>query len=672
MNQYLPLLFSLLLILSSCDMSLPDDAIEPQAAGPSLGQLDVPEDFEFVMAAKQRLTIQVQDSSGQLLSDVPFGLYTGPVDRGGLLLGSGATDESGTFSTEIVLSTDQGIIYAYTPYGTIVPNQMISISDGETIFQWGTGEAVVSGSRTASASTFECGSNFYQVIGNSLKKLDVLSKTYLSVGNASSNYNGIGFNSQDNFIYGMKKKGDGNIELWKINTDGSETNLGQIAGYTGNNSYKGDFDLNGNLYAPYFNNGSWSLFITDVDQTPLTATNQALTELNQVDNSHDFAYNPITDKFYSLTQKSELIELDHHALTIKVIANLNADLGNGTYGALWCDSSGNIYMSENKSGNIYKIVMDVNGSPANAVFVMQGQSTNQNDGASCPLATSPFEDTDGDGVLDGIDVYPDDEELAYASYYPAKSAYGTYAFEDLWPLEGDYDFNDLVIDYNFEYAKNPLNKISKLILRFKVKAIGAGYKNSFGISFDDLTPSQIASVSGTETSTISIAANGTENGQSSAVIMVFDDGHGLFGMETGKFINSGGTGFVTKAPYELTIEVDLTQGLDAIGTVNPFIYTRDDRGSEIHMLNYPPTDLMNTNLFNQHDDLSDPTSGKFYSGRNGLPWGLEFPSNFNHPIEKTNALNAYPKFNNWIMSGGLSDTDWYEINHAVVDSIYVQ
>jgi hypothetical protein len=32
--------------------------------------------------------------------------------------------------------------------------------------------------------------------------------------------------------------------------------------------------------------------------------------------------------------------------------------------------------------------------------------------------------------------------------------YGTLAYEDLWPSKGDYDFNDLVVDYDFNIVKN--------------------------------------------------------------------------------------------------------------------------------------------------------------------------------------------------------------------------
>ncbi len=667
------LLVPFLLLFSSCELSLPDEELQSPEDVESMEELQVPEDFEFTISRTQLLTLEVSDSNGQALSGVPFGIYNGPADRGGDLLSAGATNEAGLVSFEISIPSSQEKVYAYTPYGIITQNQMIPLSDEDLIFQWGSGETVPDGSRRMQSSSFECAAAFYQVIGNSLKKLDVLSGTYITVGDAKTNYNGIGYNVEDSLIYGTRKD-NGNIHLWRIGTDGKETDLGAISGYTGNNAYKGDFNLNGNLYSPYFESGNWTLFITDVSETPLNATSSSITELNEVANAHDFAYNALQNKFYGMTQNSELIELDHQNLTIQVIKNYQSEIGNGTYGALWCDVNGNIYCGNNQNGDIHKITMTENGTPTDITYIMTSQSTNNNDGASCPLSTAPTDDTDDDTVLDGIDEYPTDPNIAYATFLPAKNVFGSYAFEDLWPAKGDYDFNDLIINYNYEIAKDPANDIEKIIMRFRIRAIGAGFQSSFGVSFDDLIPSQISSVSGTETTTISTASNGVENGQSKAVIIVFDNGQSLFGEQPGKFINSGGTGpgYVEKDSYELTIEINLINGISNVGRINPFIYTKGVRGNEIHMKNYPPTDLVNTSLLNTQHDKSNSSTGVYYQTSNGLPWAMEFPASFNYPIERVEVLKAYPKFGNWVLSAGTNDTDWYDINNARVDSVFIK
>ena len=80
-----------------------------------------------------------------------------------------------------------------------------------------------------------------------------------------------------------------------------------------------------------------------------------------------------------------------------------------------------------------------------------------------------------------------------ASYTPNASSYGTYAFEDFWPKKGDYDFNDFVIGYNYEVARNASNDIW-VEMNLRLKALGAGFQSGFGISLDGVPSSAISSV----------------------------------------------------------------------------------------------------------------------------------------------------------------------------------
>lgn len=70
---------------------------------------------------------------------------------------------------------------------------------------------------------------------------------------------------------------------------------------------------------------------------------------------------------------------------------------------------------------------------------------------------------------------------------------GTYVFEDLWPNEGDYDFNDLIIEYHIskKYCPNYLNqgirKVKAIEMDFDLKTLGAGYTgNAFAIRFNGM------------------------------------------------------------------------------------------------------------------------------------------------------------------------------------------
>ncbi len=277
-----------------------------------------------------------------------------------------------------------------------------------------------------------------------------------------------------------------------------------------------------------------------------------------------------------------------------------------------------------------------------------------------PLDPTPT-DTDGDGISDDIDEYPTDPELAFNNYYSSKDHYGTLAFEDLWPSTGDYDFNDLVLDYNFNRVTNAQNKVVKLVSKFVVRAIGASYHNGFGFEMEGINPNQIAWVHGQNLlhNIVTVNSNGTEAGQSNATIIVFDDawdhGHGNTRLDRDFIV-----------PDTMTLELKLTSpmtvGNFGLAPFNPFIFVNGDRGREVHLADYNPTDLANFSYFGTNDDTSEPGSGRFYKTENNLPFGLNIVSKFDYPIEKAPINNAHLKFIPWVESSGSLFQDWYMDN----------
>lgn len=54
---------------------------------------------------------------------------------------------------------------------------------------------------------------------------------------------------------------------------------------------------------------------------------------------------------------------------------------------------------------------------------------------------------------------------------PFDAQHGTLAFKDLWPSKGDYDFNDLVVDYTYKRLKS-VGGITDIQLEFQPMARG--------------------------------------------------------------------------------------------------------------------------------------------------------------------------------------------------------
>jgi LruC domain-containing protein len=276
-------------------------------------------------------------------------------------------------------------------------------------------------------------------------------------------------------------------------------------------------------------------------------------------------------------------------------------------------------------------------------------------------------DADHDGIPDAFDDYPADPLRAFNNFYPA-TGYGTLAFEDLWPGQGDYDFNDLVCDYSFKIVTNASNKVVEIFPTFIIKAFGASLHNGFGFQFanDQISQTHL-DFSGHQLTAgyITLGANGLESGQTKPTFILFDDAFGLMqhpGSGTG--VNTTpGSAYV--APDTLSLHIEFTGGsyslaqLD-ISNFNPFLMVGLNRGHEVHLPDNPPTSLVNPGLFGQGQDNSIPSSGRYYKTANNLPWAINIYERFDYPQEKVDIINAYNHFVQWAESSGTLFPDWYQ------------
>ncbi|MCE1202423.1 MAG: Ig-like domain-containing protein [Bacteroidia bacterium] len=254
-----------------------------------------------------------------------------------------------------------------------------------------------------------------------------------------------------------------------------------------------------------------------------------------------------------------------------------------------------------------------------------------------------------------------------SNLFPATGP-GTLAYEDLWPAKGDYDFNDMVIDYQFEIIANTSNKVEQLIGTFTIKAFGASYENGFGFQLQsNISPTSITSVTGHQLTdnVVTLLSNGTEAGQSKPTFILFDNAFAHMphpGMGIGVNTTPGAP-YVTPVTMVMTINFEPNVvGINDlnIGNFNPFIIVNKVRSHEVHLPYYPPTDLANMSLFGQDDDNSNPSTNRWYVTSNNLPWAINIYESFDYPIEKQDIIGAHLKFAAWAMSGGIQFPDWYK------------
>ena len=292
------------------------------------------------------------------------------------------------------------------------------------------------------------------------------------------------------------------------------------------------------------------------------------------------------------------------------------------------------------------------------------------------FAQSP-PDQDGDGVPDANDAYPKDPARAFNIYNPAMG-YGTLAFEDLWPSKGDYDFNDLVVDYRFKTVTNANNKISEVIATFVIRAIGAGQHNGFGFQLPGAAVAGAdVEVTGSKLSEgiITLNPNGTEAGQEKITMIVFDDAYKLMPFAGGFGVNvEPGAKYVK--PDTTIIAMSFKPNTYSMADVsidhfNPFLIVNLNRGKEIHLPDNLPTTLANPAFFKTGNDDSDPALGRYYKTKTNLPWAIRISSGFDYTIERAQITSAYLKFAAWAESAGVQYPDLYQKNNGYRNESYI-
>ena len=285
-----------------------------------------------------------------------------------------------------------------------------------------------------------------------------------------------------------------------------------------------------------------------------------------------------------------------------------------------------------------------------AYQVLQNLNYKINDLGSLPCSVSDLAniDTDGDGIIDDLDDYPNDSVRAFESYTPSQIGWGSLTFEDLWPYKGDNDFNDLTMNYRFIEVSNSQNMVVELIAKLKINNIGASYRNGFGIEFPFSSNiiSQATGFNLTE-SLITTDSKGLEANQANPVVIVFDNA----------FENQDDT-------LSIVISFNNPVASAQLGSppYNPFIFIDSDRGRELHLSDHPPTSLVNSSYLNSGSDASNLTTGAYYKTQQNHPWALDIIHEIRVPLEKTDINQAYNYFSDWAESSGTTYADWYKDN----------
>jgi LruC domain-containing protein len=281
-------------------------------------------------------------------------------------------------------------------------------------------------------------------------------------------------------------------------------------------------------------------------------------------------------------------------------------------------------------------------------------------------------DTDGDTIPDDLDAFPKDPERASRKFYPSAIGQGSFAFEDNWPRQGDFDMNDLVVGYRTVETLNARNEVVDLQLNYQITARGANDDNAFAVHLPGVAPGSIDSTRSTlkigDKEAVSVVP---EKGQHEAVVILAPSVNSL--TNTGV---KGTCGFFntvnkcarhTPVPVVANLHFDPPLAPSQLGAApyNPFIYKNRyaGRGREVHLVDHPPTDLADPKLFGTDADASRPAEGLYYRTTAGLPFALDIPETWRYPTEWSPLHKVYLNFSSWAAgTDSIAADRWYMTN----------
>ena len=262
--------------------------------------------------------------------------------------------------------------------------------------------------------------------------------------------------------------------------------------------------------------------------------------------------------------------------------------------------------------------------------------------------------TPSDAITEDVpDVKPEEPKPV------AVKKQGLLLYEDLWPYQGDFDMNDVVVKYVAEQTKNTDNAVTAAQIDFTILHSGASLNNSFAYQDANIANAQVSVTGGEGAPQPTIDRT---NNIVRLADMLLD---------------------YANLPNKVTFTVNYTYNRPISSyqeaPFNPFITSNSEQGKEVHLTNYLPTVMADKGWFERNThDFSNPALGLYYitfenhSAKTAAERGQQLPFAINIVFDSEAAMNAfkitregkpvykhYLSFSNWVRTGGKEDSDWY-------------
>lgn len=252
-----------------------------------------------------------------------------------------------------------------------------------------------------------------------------------------------------------------------------------------------------------------------------------------------------------------------------------------------------------------------------------------------------------------------------------KSA-AVYAFEDLWPYQGDYDFNDVIVDYKRETIFTQGKKIAESFilktyqniagnqngLGVQINRTGSGYSDNFESqgSMSCLIKKKGSDVY--EPVELAYEPKNVDGNNRKPVYLITDNVQENMGAE-----------YKLTYTFNYAVEPNKDLGIDIL----PFIYRNLDNGKrwEVHIAKEKPTFKMDESLFGMGDDASRSNSDYCFIRKRGgkYPFAIRLEGAtvedikplLNPANERKSIDTIYPGYKTWCDNyGNQKYANWYK------------
>jgi LruC domain-containing protein len=228
------------------------------------------------------------------------------------------------------------------------------------------------------------------------------------------------------------------------------------------------------------------------------------------------------------------------------------------------------------------------------------------------------------------------------------TSHGVYAFEDKWPQRGDYDMNDVMLDYKHEMQFNSSGNVTKEIISFTTYQNYVTLQSGLALKLETkVTPNSIVmkkKAPGADAKT----ANFTKEGN---YYYLTDNITGELG-----------------STYIFEVTYSSGQTLSNLATTEPFLYRDEDgRRWEVHLPYKAPTSKMDKSYFGTGDDASNQSAGRYFVRKGEYPFAfylddarIEYFEDILKRENESTPINVFfPEFIEWSISKGKKNQDWY-------------